>query len=133
MAFVVDASVTLTWLFEDESIPAAEQLQDRLTAESALVPTIWRDEVTNALVVACRRGRISQAHVDRFCALLAQLPIDAVEAPPMAEVARLALRHELTAYDAAYLQLAVARGLALATVDARLAAAATEVGVHLLV
>ncbi len=133
MAFVVDASVTLTWLFEDESVPAAEHLQERLTTESAFVPTIWRDEVTNALVVASRRGRMSQAHVDRSCALLEQLPIETVEPPPMAEVARLALSQELTAYDAAYLQLAVAQGLPLATVDARLAAAATALGVTLLV
>lgn len=133
MRFVIDASVVLTWLFEDESHPAAEALPDRLITETALVPSVWRHEVTNALVVACRRQRITPSHLDRFIALLEQLPIEESDPAPMAEVSRLALGQGLSANDAAYLQLAVAQGLPLATVDARLAAAATALGVTLLV
>ncbi|MEI2827167.1 MAG: type II toxin-antitoxin system VapC family toxin [Dermatophilaceae bacterium] len=133
MAFVIDASVVLTWLFEDESFPAAEAIQDRLITERALVPTLWRHEVTNALVVACRRQRITQAQVDRFSALLERLPIEESDPAPMAEVSRLALAHRLSAYDGAYLHVAASQGLPLATVDARLAEAATALGVTLLV
>ncbi|MEI2649642.1 MAG: type II toxin-antitoxin system VapC family toxin [Dermatophilaceae bacterium] len=133
MAFVVDASVTLTWLFEDESMPAAELVHDRLASEQAVVPSLWRHEVSNALVVAHRRGRISAADIDRFSALLEQLPIQEIDPAPIAEVSRLALGQGLTAYDAAYLHVSVSRGLPLATLDARLGAAATALGVHLLV
>ena len=132
MAFVVDASMALSWCFQDEAHPVADRIQDRLVAEKGVVPTLWRYEMANALAVAHRRGRIDDALLSTIEVLLAGMNIEESPACGIAELARLAGEHGLTAYDAAYLQVAVARGLPLATLDTPLAEAARAAGVALL-
>jgi predicted nucleic acid-binding protein len=132
--FVLDASVTLGWCFGDEEHAYAERVLRRLAKESAVVPAIWLFEVANGLVVAERRGRLTAGDVARVRAALAALPIE-WEAPSvdktLGEVLELARTHALSAYDAAYLELAMRRGCPLATADLALRAAAAEVGVGL--
>ncbi len=59
MSLIIDASITLAWCFEDEATPAAEDVLDQVVESNAIVPSIWRFEVGNALQMAIRRKRIS--------------------------------------------------------------------------
>jgi predicted nucleic acid-binding protein len=131
-AFVLDCSITLAWFFEDEADAYAEAVQDSLATASALVPGLWPLEVANALLVGERRKRTTEAKATKFLTLLKSLPITTDEETgtrAWQETLHLARSHNLSAYDAAYLELALRRGLALATLDERLKTAAKAVGV----
>ena len=132
--FVVDASITLAWCFADESTDATDGVLRRLLTEGGLVPAHWPMEVANALRFGERRGRIDEAKLSVARSLLTDLPVDVVPIGISAalDVVDLARRHDLTAYDAVYLDLAATRGLALATVDRRLAAACRDASVALI-
>jgi|ERR1017187_2221577 predicted nucleic acid-binding protein len=133
MPFVVDASVTLAWCFKDESTPSTEAVLDLLADDSAVVPALWELEVSNVLLLAERRGRITESNSARFVALLGQLPILVDTAGvDMNSILAAGRRHQLTAYDATYLVLAQREGVPLATLDARMRAAARAAGVQLL-
>ncbi|MDO9712530.1 type II toxin-antitoxin system VapC family toxin [Paracraurococcus lichenis] len=132
---VLDASATFPWLFEDEASLVADALLDHVTEHGAVVPALWFLECTNGLAMAERRGRIDGAGIVKAIALLRRLPLILDnEAPSRAldTVLDLARTHRLTTYDAGYLDLALRRGLPLATDDAPLRAAATTAGVVLL-
>ena len=134
-AFVLDASIAVAWCFEDEADPAADALLDSLKARGAVVPALWPLEVANVLVQAERRGRITMTTVDGRLAAFAALSIT-VDTTSWrstgAAALALARLHGLTTYDAAYLELAMRRGLPLATRDKALRRAATAVGVGVL-
>jgi predicted nucleic acid-binding protein len=133
MDFVIDASVTMAWCFEDEATTAADEALDRLRESHAVVPTIWNLEVANVLLIAQRRSRVSEAQVARFVRLLGSLPITTDPAPiDIAALLNLGRRHSLSSYDASYLELAERLGAPLATLDVKLAAAAHTAGVHVL-
>jgi len=72
--FVLDCSVTMAWAFDDEDVPRAAGMRDRLGEDLAVVPAIWALEVGNALLVAERRQRISRAESVRFVEILRALP-----------------------------------------------------------
>ena len=132
MAFVVDASVTMAWCFEDEARPATEDLLDRLIHDEAIVPALWTLEVANVLLMAERQDRMTEAQATRFVQLLGQLPIRTESAPvDVSALLALGRRHNLTAYDATYLALAQRLGVALATLDEGLVRAARSAGVDL--
>ena len=133
---VADASATLTWCFEDEALPWTDELLANLKGGSeAIVPPHWPAEVANALLVAVRRGRISREKANRFFLDLRALPIQ-VDAESIEtvfdQVFELAEKFHLTIYDAAYLGLAIRKGLPLATLDQDLRKAARASGVSLL-
>ena len=133
MAFVLDSSVALSWCFEDEVTEATLRIRERLSTERAVVPSLWLLEVANVLLLGARRGRLTAEAAAEFADLLLGLPIDVVEPErDIADLMQLAAEHRLTAYDAAYLQVAAARRLPLATLDATLAEAARAAGVGLL-
>lgn len=133
-ALVVDASVTLSWAFEDAGNAYADLVLEALAEVKACVPNIWPLEVGNALLVAERRGRLNQADSVQFLALLWQLPI-VVEAGRadlmLGETLALAREQRLSTYDATYLHLAMRRGLPLATNDEAMRQAAARAGVPL--
>jgi len=134
MAFVVDASVTLAWCLPDEDSNYADRVLGRFAGEMARVPPVWALEVANALAVATRRGRRNEAGIARAAALPSGLPITSEPigiGPALDRVYTLSIEHNLSAYDAAYLDLAMREALPLATEDARLVAAATAAGVSL--
>ena len=134
MNLVLDASVALSWCFEDEGGEYALQVLDSLRTDEAVVPTLWTLEVSNGLMVAERRGRIGAATATRFTRLLLSLPIavDPAERDrAFGEIRHLARTHGLTSYDAAYLEVSVRLGVPLATLDAALASAAETEGVPL--
>ncbi|WP_136709368.1 type II toxin-antitoxin system VapC family toxin [Agromyces sp. H66] len=132
MSFVLDASVTLAWCFEDESTVETDELLTRLRTDSAIAPSIWVFEIANALTVAQRRRRLVEAKAVLFASTLRSLPIEVAPAPSMASILAVASAHKLSAYDAAYLELAERTGMPLATLDERLRAAAGAAGVQAL-
>jgi predicted nucleic acid-binding protein len=133
--FVIDASVVLTWCFPDENAPLAQNVAGLFRrGDTAIAPPFWPHEVLNALLAGEKRKRISKALVRSFLDELATLPI-VLEQFPAAfvfdRIQRLSREHGLTAYDAAYLDLAEDSGLALATLDEDLARACRKARVRL--
>ncbi len=127
MSLVLDSSVTLAWVYSEETSPPVSRVLQLVNSDGAWVPSLWRLEVANILEVGVRRGRHDAAFRDATLADLALLPISTdqdTDAHAWGATLRLAERHRLTLYDAAYLELAKRRGLALATLDVELRAAA---------
>ena len=135
MSLVLDTSVALSWQFEDEQTPATRAVLAEVTRAGAVVPSLWRLEVANALQTAVRRKRLGQPGRD---AALQDLSILDIAIDPETDAhawdATLGLsdRFNLTPYDAAYLELALRRRLPLATLDRALRQAAGASGVALL-
>ena len=126
-SFVIDNSVVMAWVFEDEANPYADAVLEKLLNSSAIVPTIWPLEVVNVLLVAERRKRLKQADSIRFITLLSQLPIFVEQEWPedqMEELLAVGRASNLSSYDASYLYLAMRKGLPIATLDQKLIAAA---------
>lgn len=132
MPFVVDSSVTLAWCFRDELTPEVARIQAMLVDDDAIVPAHWPLEIANVLVLGERKGRISKAEKDRLLGFLQSLPLQ-IDSETMeqafADTAVLATVHQLTTYDAAYLELARRLALPIATLDQKLRTAATVLGV----
>jgi len=134
-AFVLDCSIAMAWLFNDEATSKTGALLARLTTETALVPAWWFIEITNVLAMAERKGRITSTQSDAFIADLGKLGIEQdEEASHRAFTFLLPLcrRHRLTSYNAIYLDLAMRRNLPLATLDDDLRKTAKKLGVRLL-
>jgi predicted nucleic acid-binding protein len=133
--FVLDASIALAWCFEDEVTASTRDVLARLATESAAVPAIWPLEMANALIVAERRRRITRADSAEFIGTLESLVISIdAEAPSLGftRILDLAREERLTAYDAAYLELAMRLGVPLASKDGPLCDAAERIGVTVL-
>ncbi len=131
---VIDASVALAWCFPDEATDYADGVLVALDGRTAMVPAIWSLEITNALLVGERRKRIRQPEVRRFVELLKGLSI-LEDGQPFADtvsnILPLAREHDLSAYDAAYLDVAVRHGAPLATLDKALQKAGRAAGVKI--
>jgi predicted nucleic acid-binding protein len=133
VTFVLNASVTLAWALE-EANDYSDGVFGRLPGESAVVPAVWTLEVANGLLIAERGGRVTEAEVARVHGILRDLPItrDSTSVDiALGPVLALARTHDLTAYDASYLELAMREGISLATVDGDLRTAALKAGVAL--
>jgi predicted nucleic acid-binding protein len=135
VTLVIDASMAIAWLFRNERTPAAQSILHRVVGEGATVPSLWRIEVANALHTAARRGRCDETYVDWSLHRLSRLAITTdAETDTHAWSATMALarQHDLTLYDAAYLELALRFGRPLATCDNALIRAAGRCNVELL-
>jgi len=134
--FVLDASIVLAWCFPDENSVFAHHVADQFKhGYSALAPAFWPHEVLNALLAGERRKRIAAAQTRIFLKDLAVLPVDVEPVPPATVFSRiqsLSREHGLTAYDAAYLDLALAMELPVATLDLDLMRACRKGGAELL-
>ena len=129
---VIDASLALAWCFKDELTEAATRLLEELQSGAAAVPLLWPIEVANVLAIAERRKRITLAERAQLIALLETLEIDVdgeTSALAFTRILDLAREQRLTAYDAAYLELAMRLGVPLASKDGDLCDAAERVGV----
>ena len=129
MPFVLDCSVTMAWVFRDEATDATDRLRDMLGKNRALVPALWPTETANALLAATRR--IEREEWPRLRMQLDALPIDVDPVSPARAwrpALDLAAVHDLTVYDATYLELAMRSGLPLATLDRALRTAARAEG-----
>ena len=129
MSHVVDCSITLPWFLEDERTKFTDQILNAIHEVEYWVPSIWRLEMVNGLLMAERRKRIDKAwrieSVDQASRL--KVRVDLIQ-PGMSTVANLADRHGLTAYDAAYLELAMRQKFGLITQDQELVRAADAEG-----
>ena len=133
MPFVLDCSVTISWLFPDEATDRTDKLRDSLENDLAIVPVIWPVEVANVILVATRRKRIAKSDWDRIQKILETLPIEIDHEsvnPVWAKILPLAYTHGLSVYDAMYLELALRMNLPLATLDKDLTRACRAAGVE---
>ena len=131
MTLVLDASVALTWCFEDERRAETDALGRRVLDEGANVTGLFHVELANVLLVAERKGRITTAEAEARLDRIALMPLTVDgETQMMAWSAtlQLARAERLTVYDATYLELALRLGADLATLDHDLAAAACRRG-----
>jgi predicted nucleic acid-binding protein len=135
MSVVLDTSMTITWFFETETSDLSLSLLRRVTEEGAYVPSLWRLEVANVFRNAIRRGRCDESYVDRCLKRLEQLPImiDAdTDKQAWGQTYQLACAHNLTLYDAAYLELAMRCNKPLASYDTALINAARSLKLEVL-
>lgn len=134
-SFVIDNSVVMAWFFEDESSDYTVSVLESLTKYDCIVPSIWPLEVANTLLVGERRGRTTEAKAARFITLLNSLPIQVdpeTTRHALLDTLQLAREHNLSSYDAAYLELAMREGVPIATQDKALKKAAKKCGVKII-
>jgi predicted nucleic acid-binding protein len=133
--FVLDGSVALSWYFADEADPYADAVAALFPNVEAFVPILWHLEVANAVLMGERKKRSTAAQASTWLGFLASLPMivdPETNARAWADILHLARAHDLTAYDAAYLELALRRSLPMATLDDKLKSACAAAGVPLL-
>jgi predicted nucleic acid-binding protein len=131
MPLVIDASVVAAWHFPDERSAKGDAILARLESDCAFMPALWWFEIRNVLLSSERRGRTAREHTEPFFDFLRGLPIEIAALPQELAVLRLARRHQLSFYDAAYLELAQRERIELATFDGALVQAAKAEGVRL--
>ncbi len=127
--FIIDNSVVMAWCFADEESTYADKVLAGLESAQAIAPAIWPLEIGNVLVVAERRKRLNESDSIRFLALINDLPIKVIQEPPgrmTKEILVLARKRQMSTYDASYLDLAMRKGLPIATQDSGLIKAANE-------
>ncbi len=134
--FVLDCSMTMAWCFEDEATTKTDALFESLDDLHALAPAIWPLEVGNVLAIAERRKRITRTKAQEILKTIQDLAIQ-VDHHPLPDygldaIMPLAWEHELTSYDAAYLELALRENIPLATLDASLKKVAKKISVPVL-
>lgn len=130
MPLVLDNSVVSGWLLDNQATPYTDAIAQHLQKDRAVAPALLRLEYANVLRTACKRSRMSAQQAQDAIAQLAALPIDIDQEPPDAgQLLALALRYDLSSYDATYLDLALRRQLPVATQDIALAQAARLAGV----
>lgn len=133
-AIVVDASVALAWALPDESSPYAEAALTVVEQEGLRVPELWARELASGLAVAYKRKRITVDDSEIFLAALSRLNIEVEQVPPVTAIRdglKSAIGFGLTAYDAAYVDLALRDRLVLATLDSAMRKAAEQHGVSI--
>ncbi len=127
---VLDASVSASWLLDDELNTQVATALDWVRADGGLVPHLWHYEVRNALLVAERRGRVGTGRAKERLALLKDLPIVTDQEPDLDVAMDMAITHGLSFYDAAYVELGRRRSLPLATLDGDMVRAALAEGIE---
>ncbi len=128
-AIVLDNSVVISWCLQDKKDPLAEHAMDRVIRHGAVVPGIWWYELRNALVMNERRGRLNAADTAATLADLRQLRISVDQRHDESTVISLSRTHDLSVYDAAYLEVALRRTLPIASLDRRLRQAAAALNI----
>lgn len=132
--FVLDCSVTMSWLFTDETDGKSKKLASQLELHNAIAPSIWSYEVGNVLLTALRRKRISEAIAEECKSILNDLPIE-IDDTSTYNILRhsfhLAHEYKLSLYDAAYLELSMRHSLPLASFDKSLITAAKKAGIEI--
>jgi predicted nucleic acid-binding protein len=135
MPFVLDSSVALAWVLPDEANLTLDLLCDRLTDDIALVPPIWPLEIGNVLLLAMKRGRLTDKDMKQLITELRALPLEIDSTSTnqaLEETMTVAKKYDLTTYDASYLELAKRRALPLATLDDKLRQACVSAKISLL-
>ena len=134
--FVLDASVALSWFFDDEFSPYSNAIAEIMPQSQAVVPIVWPLEMANGFLTAFRRGRLPETKAPALIGALDRLRVDidrgiALEFLTQATLT-IGIAHRLSAYDASYLELAMRRAIPIATQDERLLRAASAAGIEIL-
>jgi len=132
MTIVIDSSITMAWVYADERTASIERILDLVTEGGALVPSIWRLEIGNAMQQGIRRHRIDTESRDQALIDLSNLDIaidPETNLHAWSRTVEFSDRYRLTTYDACYLELAQRRGLALATLDTEMRTAGRKIGI----
>lgn len=130
MPFVIDNSVVCGWLLDNQADDYTDAIAVRLRKDQAVAPALLPLEYANVLRTACKRGVMDAHEAQEMLLALKGVPIEVASAwQEPTQILALALRHDLTSYDAAYLDLALTRQLPIATRDKALAQAARVAGV----
>jgi len=132
VAFVLDNSVLMGWFVPSQANAYTRRCNRRARRESVFVPAFWEVEFANVLLVLAARKILHPHQAEASLKHAARLPLT-VDREPVAprRLFELGERRRISAYDAAYLELAERRGVQLATRDERLARAARAAGVYL--
>ena len=133
--FVVDNSIVMSWCFDDEEDDYADTVLAALETMTAGVPAVWPLEVANVLLVAERRKRLTTSDSIRFLELLRELSLEVIQEAPQrgtSEIMVLAREQQLSSYDASYLDLAMRKGVPIATLDNKLIKAAKRIDIPIL-
>ena len=132
MLFVLDNSVSMRWLFKDGTeadLLYAEHVLEALKEGSAVVPGVWWLEVSNVIARAEAQQLLPEKQSRKFLDTLRKMPIT-VDSSPVEQLweqtLHLARKFKISAYDAAYLELAIRQNIVLATLDADIARAARQ-------
>jgi predicted nucleic acid-binding protein len=131
---VLDASVATAWIFPDEVSAYSERVLDDLRTSGAVVPDVWPFQIANVLLVAERRGRLTELQTARALADIEQFQIRVAGSSSIRTVSSLLAlgrQERMSAYDASYLDLAIRERLPFATLDERLRTAARSLGLTL--
>jgi predicted nucleic acid-binding protein len=135
VSFVLDNSVTMRWFFGDgkpQELAYAGRVLDALKKDSALVPVTWGLEVANVIAKAEAKTLVTEARSGAFLEMLEGIDIEvdnSTFAHALSDTLQLARRYKLSAYDASYLELALRKGVPLATLDVDLLTATKKVGI----
>ena len=130
---LVDASSVLTWVLREGPDPAA--VRQKLDGIDGVVPSLWRLEVVHAMLVRQRRKKNTVAEIRRFLSVLDAFPVEVIPdagEQPLSRLFDVAKPHQLSSYDAVYLDAALRFRLPLLTHDRNLKLAAEREGVELL-
>jgi predicted nucleic acid-binding protein len=134
--FVLDASVALSWFFDDEFSPYSDSIAEMMPRSQVVVPIIWPLEMANGFLTAFRRGRLLETKASALIGAVDRLRIDIDRGITPESLAQatltLGIAHRVSAYDASYLELAMRRGLPLATQDERLMRAADAASIDIM-
>jgi predicted nucleic acid-binding protein len=133
--FVLDSSIALAWCFVDEATPVTEEILESLETNKAIVPSLWPLEIANSLSLSLRKKRIDDAGVFKFLERIESLQIaidNETILHALTDTFALSCHCELTAYDAAYLELAQRLDIPLASKDRQLCAAAKKLKITLI-
>ena len=134
-SFVADASVAIGWVHPGQATAYTAAMLDAIADGAAIeVPALWPLEVANALTVLVRRRKLTEAERQVGLGWLRGLPLridHEMASLVFSRLSDLATAHQLSIYDAAYLELAQRRKLALACADGPLRKAARQSGVSL--
>ena len=131
-SFIVDASVGFAWVYLGQATPETDHLLNEVAAgATVIVPALWFLEMSNVLLIAQRRHRLTatqrKAAMEKLTAM--QFTVDEEGTRhAFGKTSELAEKHGLTIYDATYLELAVRRSLPLASRDEALKSAAKQCG-----
>jgi predicted nucleic acid-binding protein len=135
--FVLDASVALAWFVDRPTAPFADHVRELLLrGDRALVPTLWQLEIANGFITAERRGVLTPSDtveaLQNLDVVIAQAVEHSQDSVSMRRALQAGRKFGLTAYDAVYLETALALDLPLATLDRQLKTAASKSGVEVL-
>jgi predicted nucleic acid-binding protein len=126
---VLDPSAIAPLALAEEDQAAIKKLLTSIMREGALVPQLFWFEFRAMLITAERSRRITEQVTAEVTGRLQRMWLEVDDEPEESAVFALARKHDLTFYDAAYLELAARTGATLASLDKALRKAAVDIGV----